>query len=192
MILRSWEPKPDESKQPLGETAFDSAESLNPYCLLSPHMQDMGRVIMCTFALASKQVLKASRAQKQRKLFFLKEAYDQRERWGRTKGYRRDKMDFLKKGLCSLGWERDKSKARYSQPSLKESHTFHSLGGWQPEGSCSIGLVLQPIGSTAVNEIYFKCIAVELFNSKFSWCHRQWSGSKKNEWNYFIGKRFNF
>jgi hypothetical protein len=52
-------------------------------------MQGMGRVIMCIFALANKQVLKASRAQQHRKLFFLKEAYDQRGVLAENKGIKK-------------------------------------------------------------------------------------------------------
>lgn len=87
----------------------------------------------------------------------------------------------------------ERQKRRKMEPAFIKGITSLAYPWWgTPTESCAIGLVLQPIGSEALNMIYFKCIAVELFNSKFSWCHRHWCGSKKNEQNYFIGKRFNF
>lgn len=70
-------------------------------------------------------------------------------------------------------------KGRGSQPSLMESHALHTLGGWHPGESCSIGLVSQPIGSAALNVIYFKCIAVELFNSKFNGATGTGAGTRR-------------
>lgn len=54
MILRFWQPEPDENWQPQEERVFDSAQSLNHpvfYFLLARHR---GRVVICLYCLGKR------------------------------------------------------------------------------------------------------------------------------------------
>lgn len=84
MILRSWQPEPDENWQPQEERAFDSAQSLNPSYLPSASLlQGVGRVIMCLYCprrCADVECKLGAAHQKEQNggFCFLKEVFDQK------------------------------------------------------------------------------------------------------------------